>query len=496
MSFRLLNSHLEIQCVLVLLSPVRSRTLAVDLRTTKTPLPFDRLHTLAMLRRTVMVRDERANDDMAMPGVRQDAQRRGARARRVLSSQPFRRHLLTRLPFRYVLDILRNVPEEIDDVLVEPDGEWHTADAAYGSPTWMEQHPQAPDKKPPPALTRQMELAGKGSSQVWDLDDSDSDGERFVKREVLDSKMAFSSSPPPASSGPPSTTLSRLNSRDVGNVIDLTLDSDDEDQPPAPPPPRPAQSQSQRPRVPLTVRRDDRSPLPAPRHRRVETTPLPVLQPPPSGVPSLRMSTGLPSPMAPLQHPTGSMLGKRRDRESDDDPRYRSPDERERERDYDHDERDYRYSHKAPRRERSPSRATYSPPLRILPAINSERRTNGTGSHGYHNHNHHHNPSSLSSSSSSSSALPHPHGRPAPSLPPIQPRSSTYSYGPFARSPESSQSPTLSSPPVPPYYNNPPPAPPPPPPSNESYRPPPPPPPPVRSGGGYSSRRWETSPWV
>jgi len=341
----------------------------------------------------------------------------------------------------------------------------------------MERHPQAPDSKPLQALTRQMELTGKGNSQVWDLEDSESDGEGFVKREVLDSKMAFSSSPPPTtSSTAPPGAAPRMNTQDVGNVIDLTLDSDDEDQPPAPPPPQPSlsqsQPQSQRERVALPVRRDDRSPLQAQRHRRVETTALPVLQPPPPGGPPLRMSTGPPSSMPPSQPRTGSMLGKRRNRDSDDDPRYRSPDER----DYDREERDYLYSHKAPRREneeRSPPRPVYSPPPRTLPAMTSERRTNGT-SNGYHNPNH--NPSS------SSSAFPHAHTRPAPSLPPIQPWSPTYGYGrPFARSPEGSQSPTL---PSPPYYNNSPPALP----SNENYRPSA----PLRTGnsGGYN-RRWD-----
>lgn len=342
----------------------------------------------------------------------------------------------------------------------------------------MGQHTQAPDSKPPPAVTRQMELAGKGNSQVWDLDDSDSDGEGFVKREVLDSKVAFSSSPPTA---PTSVASSRTNSRYVGNVIDLTLESDDEDSPSAPLPPPPSQlqsqPQSQKGRALSTVRRDDPPPLQAPRHRRVETTPLPVLQHLPPSVSPLRVSTGHPSSMQPLQPPTGSVLGKRRNRESDDDLRYRSPDSHEQ--DYDREERDYRYSHKAPRREngdRSPPRSGYSPLSRILPSMNSERRTNGTSSNGYHNHN----------SSSSSSAFPHPHSRPTPSLPPIQPRSSSYGYGgPFARSPESSQSPTLPSPPVPPYYTNPSA----PPPSNDSYHAGP--PLSARSGSGGYSGRWD-----
>jgi len=324
----------------------------------------------------------------------------------------------------------------------------------------MGRHSQAPNSKPPPALTRQMELTGKGNSQVWDLEDSESDGEGFVKREVLDSKMAFSSSPPATTaSTAPSAAPSRTNGRDV--VIDLTLDSDDEDQPPAPPAPQHSlslsQSQSHRERVALPVRRDDRPPLQAQRHRRVETTPLPVLQPPPASVPPLRISTGTPSSIPPPQQSTSLMLGKRKIRDSDDDPRYRSPDEHER--DYDREEREYRYSHKAPRMEngeRLPPKPVYSPP-RMLPAMTSEMRTNGAPPSGYHNRN----------PSSSSSAFPHSHARPSPSLPPIQPWSSPYRYGgPFARSPESSQSPTLPSPPVPPYYNNLPPAPP----SNEDHR--------------------------
>ena len=393
-------------------------------------------------------------------------------------------NLLICLPFSYVLDILQSVPEEVDDVLVEPDGEWHTTDALYGSPTWMEQHPRAPNSKPPPALTRQMELTGKGNSQVWNLEDSESDGEGFVKREVLDSKMAFSSSPPPTTTSTvPSNAAPRINSRDVGNVIDLTLDSDDEDQPPAPPPPQlslsRSQSQSQREKGALPARRDDRPPVQAPRHRRVETTPLPILQPPPSGAPP-RMSNGPSSSMPPPQPLTSSMLGKRRNRDSDDDPRYQSPDEGER--DYDREARDYRYSHKVPRREneeRSPPRSVYSP-SRMLPAMTSERRTNGATSNGYHNHN--------QNSSSSSSAFSHGHARAAPSLPPIQPwSSSTYGYvGSFARSPEGSQS-SMPSPPAPPYYSNSPPVPP----SNENYRVAAPP----RTGnsGGYD-RRWDQRP--
>ena len=44
-------------------------SLAVDLQTTETPLSFDKLHPLAMLRRAVMVCDERANDNVALPSV-------------------------------------------------------------------------------------------------------------------------------------------------------------------------------------------------------------------------------------------------------------------------------------------------------------------------------------------------------------------------------------------------------------------------------------------
>src|SRR5258706_14628132 len=109
---------------------------------------------------------------------------------------------LIRLPFSYVLDILQSVPEEVDDVLVEPDGEWHTADAMYGSPTWMEQHPQVPNSKPLPALARPMELAGKGNSQGWRLGDSESEGEGLAKPAARDSKSAFSSSPPPTTRSP------------------------------------------------------------------------------------------------------------------------------------------------------------------------------------------------------------------------------------------------------------------------------------------------------
>jgi hypothetical protein len=162
--------------------------------------------------------------------------------------------------------------------------------------------------------------------------------------------------------------------------------------------------------------------------------------------------------MPPLQPLTGSILGKRRNRDSDDDPRYRSPDERERDYDRERGIIDTRTRRHGGRTGSAPS-PVYSPPSRMLPAITASggqmaRPRTGT-----------------------ITTVTTPRPRPPPSaFPHARPCTELTSHptmvvdvrlwGSLARSPESSQSPTLPSPPVPPYYNNLPPAPP----SNENYR--------------------------
>jgi len=125
---------------------------------------------------------------------------------------------------------LENTDEEVDDVMIEADGEWHTQDNLYGSAIWKAAHPPiAPPpvaKAPSPARTN-----GKGKEKAEDVEifvlDSDDEDENQVKRELSTSFGGRSASI--------ATTTTRKSQE---TVIDLTLDSDDESpQPPRPQPP-------------------------------------------------------------------------------------------------------------------------------------------------------------------------------------------------------------------------------------------------------------------
>ncbi|KAG8838610.1 SUMO ligase siz1 [Serendipita sp. 400] len=132
----------------------------------------------------------------------------------------------------YVSNILENVPEDIDDVMVEADGEWHTEDRKYGSQNWMrtfgvpidansieeklEEHPQ-PSKPLDPSI------------EIGDSDfDSDSEEEQ-VKQEIESTATSMNRRSQPSSS---------LSTTPLAPpVIDLTLsDSEEEGQLPARPP--------------------------------------------------------------------------------------------------------------------------------------------------------------------------------------------------------------------------------------------------------------------
>ncbi|PBK77510.1 hypothetical protein ARMSODRAFT_1079516 [Armillaria solidipes] len=146
----------------------------------------------------------------------------------------------------YFDGILHQCPESVDDVFVEADGEWHTADSKYGSAPWKAKHP--PDKpsiiltprKPISAAPSFSQPNGKPIAGPEDkpkrhpseivILDSDDEDEGRVKRE-LSVSFGNSSSPSLSSSHaatapPPSATHSQ-----TASVIDLTLDDSDDEIP-------------------------------------------------------------------------------------------------------------------------------------------------------------------------------------------------------------------------------------------------------------------------
>jgi E3 SUMO-protein ligase PIAS1 len=121
----------------------------------------------------------------------------------------------------------------VEDVIVEPDGQWHTDDNKYGSPEWITAHPPKPEPtKAAPVLpqpqTNDRQAPNQGAIVVLS-DDEDDEGR--VKRELSPSYDPGTSNSSTHHSTPGAGTQA------VCAVIDLTL-SDDEDDPPAPVPPK------------------------------------------------------------------------------------------------------------------------------------------------------------------------------------------------------------------------------------------------------------------
>ncbi|KAH9944306.1 PINIT domain-containing protein [Epithele typhae] len=169
----------------------------------------------------------------------------------------------------YFDSILKATPEDVDDVIVEPDGEWHTEDNKFGSARWKAIHsvekpvkPASP-VKPPPSPSKPVAMNGANGFDkprpsnaeivILDSDDEDEDEGR-VKRELSPSTDV--AVPQGRQSNVPSSQPARAQAVDI---IDLTLDSDEEEQPP-PPPRRPLPP----PPPPPSKKRKEADDLPSP----------------------------------------------------------------------------------------------------------------------------------------------------------------------------------------------------------------------------------------
>lgn len=132
---------------------------------------------------------------------------------------------------RYFHRILQATPDDVDDVMIENDGEWHSADNKYGSAAWQDAFPYTGDPEPSPhpsspASDEESEskaLAGDVEVLVLDSDDED---EGRVKRELSVSQGSIAPPMPNVASPRGAPMLSRQTRQD--DVIDLTADSDEE----------------------------------------------------------------------------------------------------------------------------------------------------------------------------------------------------------------------------------------------------------------------------
>ncbi|KXN90079.1 E3 SUMO-protein ligase pli1 [Leucoagaricus sp. SymC.cos] len=128
----------------------------------------------------------------------------------------------------YFDEILKTVPESVEDVVVEADGEWHTTDNKYGTSTWKAKNsvavpaPVPKKEETPPPVKLEADNVGKPNGhQKTDVSYillSDDDEEE-VQKELSPSRNTNRSL---------NSTPQRQSHKKATNVIDLTLDSDDD----------------------------------------------------------------------------------------------------------------------------------------------------------------------------------------------------------------------------------------------------------------------------
>ncbi|KAG8219763.1 E3 SUMO-protein ligase [Butyriboletus roseoflavus] len=133
----------------------------------------------------------------------------------------------------YFDQILKDTPEDVDDVVVENDGQWHTNDDTFASPEWRATHPvvasrhySPPRESSPASVDEEADARAHAKKQVEILVlDSDDEDEGRVKRELSISHSVGSSSiPKPV----PLRTAPVAQEYHQEDVIDLTADSEDE----------------------------------------------------------------------------------------------------------------------------------------------------------------------------------------------------------------------------------------------------------------------------
>ncbi|PCH33703.1 hypothetical protein WOLCODRAFT_135275 [Wolfiporia cocos MD-104 SS10] len=134
----------------------------------------------------------------------------------------------------YFDDILKNTSEDVEDIIVEADGQWHSEDNKFASAEWKAAHPPAEAAAPTtaPVVKKQRSDSPVDAKDVNVPDkprpitaeivilDSDDEDEGRVKRELSPSNDGSTAGPSFRS------PTKRIVEPDV---IDLTLDSDDEE---------------------------------------------------------------------------------------------------------------------------------------------------------------------------------------------------------------------------------------------------------------------------
>ncbi|ORY23366.1 hypothetical protein BCR39DRAFT_549475 [Naematelia encephala] len=171
----------------------------------------------------------------------------------------------------YFLEILKACPDDVDEVIIESDGQWHTEDKKYGSSEWMAQNgaipPPPPIAPPEPPVDIKPATLPTPLSEPQKSESPETKGKRRaieVSDDSDDDEAPLAKVPRPSLPRPTPSSLSVSRPPSVqpasNAVIDLTLDSDEEDDGPPAAPPDP---DFRRPSVGSTSRdaSDSRAPL-------------------------------------------------------------------------------------------------------------------------------------------------------------------------------------------------------------------------------------------
>ncbi|KAG1784012.1 PINIT domain-containing protein [Suillus placidus] len=196
----------------------------------------------------------------------------------------------------YFDQILKDTSEDVEDVIVESDGQWHTSDNKFGSASWLASHPgiapfrfsPSPRGSSPASVDEEAAAKAHARKNVEILVlDSDDEDEGRVKQELSDSYAMNTLSSPASNAGLPTTARQPRG----GDVIDLTADSDEDE----PQPPPMARSSLEKRKAP--------SGAPSPTEQiwkksRVDSVPAPQ-QPQPPPQPQISHAVHLP-PVSPV----------------------------------------------------------------------------------------------------------------------------------------------------------------------------------------------------
>ena len=147
----------------------------------------------------------------------------------------------------YFDDILKSTHEDVEDVMVEADGEWHTQDNKYASAAWKSKLPPPAVAKAPVVPASNPASSSPAASFAAPSPVLPRASVSYEVYEIFDSDDEVDASTPSIPSFPPSirhtsTSVASSSARRPSNteVIDLTLsDSEEDDAPARPAPPAP-----------------------------------------------------------------------------------------------------------------------------------------------------------------------------------------------------------------------------------------------------------------